>query len=404
MKNESKKHPARTIVYITRDLERALPLLGRKSTYIVSNTSPFAKKLAKKYKGLFLISNEQILDTRELLSNKKVIDFIDSLADVSLVVFKSTPAIENICKEHRWKLLNPPSELSSTIEEKISQIDWLHDAADLLPPHTIISGSSLRFEGENFIIQFNRAHTGSGTILINSTAKANEISNKFPNRPLRKTKLISGPVFTSNNIISGTKILSGPISYQITGMQPFTDNGFSTIGNDWSLPAKLLSKKNLKEYEQIVKSVGQKMIQSNWSGLFGIDTILDETSGHLYLLEINARQPASTSFESTLQKKLGESTMELHLKALIKDKDIPKPKNIKNGAQIILRNGDKVDRKSAEKIARTLEKLGFSTIFYRNETPNTDLLRIMSKKGIMSNHNEFNKIGLSIKQAIEKYV
>jgi hypothetical protein len=402
---EPSKTSATPIIYITRDFERALPLIKQKSDFIITNSSTFAKKIAKKNRRIILISEDHLLDTSELLRQSSVSKLINSYPGANLVVFKNTALIENICRMNGWKLLNPPASLSAKIEEKISQVEWLKDLSHLLPPHQIINGSKIKFSGRPFIAQFNRSHTGSGTFLINSTKIASEISSTFPNRPVRISKFIEGPVFTSNVVVSVNRnILLGPISYQITGLKPFTNNDFATIGNDWALPNKILSKQHIIEFTKIAQSVGKKLSDENWRGLFGIDVILDTVKNKIYLLEINARQPASTTFESELQSdKKSTTTFDLHLMALLQKELNQMPTNISNGAQIILRVPDPHEPKDLSKIIKILEKSSFKTILYPNQKPGNDLLRIMSKKGIMSNHNRFNKTGKKIVEIIEKY-
>ena len=55
------------------------------------------------------------------------------------------------------------------------------------------------------------------------------------------------------------KILLGNISYQITGLKPFTDLPFATIGNDWALPYKILSPEQIKQYNKIATEVGRRL-------------------------------------------------------------------------------------------------------------------------------------------------
>ena len=114
-------------------------------------------------------------------------------------------------------------------------------------------------------------------------------------------KYIDGPLFTNNNVVAKDTVLLGNINYQITGLLPFTENPFSTIGNDWELPRKILTKKQLARYNKIATDVGNRLRDSGWKGLFGIDVVLEQSTGKLYLLEINCRQPASTTYESQLQ-------------------------------------------------------------------------------------------------------
>jgi hypothetical protein len=393
--------PKNPVVYVTRDIERALAFVHQKSYFIITNASGFAKSLAKKNQNLILVSRPTPADTHELLKTSETREFINSLKEPSILVFKNTPQIEKTCNDNGWKLLNPSAELASKIEEKISQVAWLGELSDMLPPHKIMNGAELDWSGKNYIIQFNRAHTGSGTQLVASESEVSAIKLKFPERPLRVTDFISGPVFTSNNVVVGNKVLNGPIMYQITGLSPFTGNPFATIGNDWELPSKILSNEQVKSFLDIANEVGKKLIVSGWKGLFGIDVIMDEKSGKLFLLEINARQPASTTYESELQGNV-LTTFGAHLSALLgKDHEPISP--VTEGAQIILRC-PKNGIFDLSELENELTKLGLKTIPYEASGPEKDLLRIQSKKGIMYAHNQLNELGLTIKKVVEKYV
>jgi hypothetical protein len=235
-------------------------------------------------------------------------------------------------------------------------------------------------------------------------------------------------------------IAIGNISYQITGMPPFTDSPFATVGNDWSLPHSLLNERHLKELHNIAEKIGAKMSDGGWKGLFGIDVIYDEERDELKLIEINARQPASTTYESQLQTKfrghltsprlrqaggsVGSTIFEAHLAALL---DLPTevllahknlgkgetkegstfPKNtieINDGAQIVQRVTKTLTAQMVEmshKIA-ALNKAGYTTIPYSNTKPNSDFIRIQSDKGLMEKDGKFNKRGFEIVEILEK--
>ncbi|PLX28235.1 hypothetical protein C0581_03045, partial [Candidatus Parcubacteria bacterium] len=220
------------IVYITRDIERACGLpIDTHGYYIISNLSDFAKEISKGHENVLLIDEKEQPDTWKLLKNEKVIDFINNLDNPHIVVFKNTPQIERICEEHNWNLLNPSAELSNNVEEKLSGFEWLGDLQKHLPQTEIKLCKDIIFEDKPFILQFNRAHTGSGTTLIESEEQLKKIQEKFPERDVRISDYIEGPMFTSNNIVTNNTTLVGNISYQITGLEPFTDQSFSTIGN-----------------------------------------------------------------------------------------------------------------------------------------------------------------------------
>ena len=418
-----------TIIYVTRDAERANAIEQSEKYVIVTNE-----------KG-------SMLDTYELLQTEHVEKLMGERKDSAILVFQNTLRIERFCREKSWKLLNPSAELSKKIEEKISQYEWLGDLQKFLPKTEIKKVSEINFIGKKLVVQFNHAHTGGGTHIISDNKKLSELKNKFPDRPARVSEFVDGPVFTLNTVVAENGIFFGNISYQITGLPDFTDNPFSTIGNDWKLPQTILSEKERERIFEIAEKVGEKMKKENWLGLFGIDVILNQKSQEIFLLEINARQPASTTCENILQKSSGKdmTTFEAHISALLGEKvsDIQK---ISDGAQIILRvkkakkeqNGflrnasalthKKISgyfgaRKSERSAQATkypeifcaagsvlenhsapslLSKAGFSVISYNNVKHNSDLLRIRSKKGIMESHNKLNSTGKEISSIIYK--
>lgn len=398
----SKRLIRHRLFYVCRDIERATGLdLSFKNYFIITNESKYSKLLSKRYSNIILIRATSQLDTRELLELKKTKSLIKKGDFV--VVFKNTPQIEKICKNHNWNLLNPKAEISSRVEEKISQITWLGPLSKYLPKHKIDICKNINWRWKNFIIQFNHSHTGSGTILVDSKEKLEEIKNKFPMREARVVEYIKGPLFTNNNVVWGDKIMVGNINYQITGLSPFTDNHFATIGNDWALPHKILSKEQIKEYKKIVLAVGKRLKKDGWKGLFGVDIIVDENTKKLYLIEINARQPASTTFESILQaqsktKSKLITTFQAHLGSLFElEPNGYELIDINDGAQIIQRVTQRIDRIRMPKIESGEVT---NAIMYENTNLGSDLVRIQSKKGIMDNHNIFNEVGQTILVAV----
>ncbi len=402
------------IVYAARDLERTLGLsIATKGYYIISNYTTFANSLAKGRKNILLIKEKQLLDTRELLQHDKTSKFINAINNAQVLVFKNTIQIEKICLEHDWRLLNPSAELSSKIEEKITQVEWLGGLRKYLPPFKITIAKEIKWTGEKFILQFNRAHTGNGTLLIESENQLKQIQTKFPNREVRVTEFVDGTMFTNNNIVNEKKVLSGNISYQITGLKPFTNLPFATVGNDWALPHKILSAKQKKNYEVMVQDIGRKMMLSGWKGLFGIDVMCDKKSGKLYLIEINARQPASTSFESQLQSvipvkmrilKDSLTTFQAHLLALNGQKGTnTKLTIIKDGAQItqkVLKSKNKITGKKLDSIVNGFCKNSFKAFVYKNIEVESDWIRLQSAKSIFKDQNNLNEVGKKLKDFV----
>ncbi|HEY9583739.1 MAG TPA: ATP-grasp domain-containing protein, partial [Candidatus Paceibacterota bacterium] len=304
-----------SIVYVTKDRERAEGM---------SENDEY-----------FILSDNGFRDTYDLLSDEKNIDFIRRKGS-SVLVFKNNIHIEKLCKDKGLQLLNPSAELSEKVENKISQIKWLGELEYMLPKHSVSIVKNIEWNKKFFILQWSHGHTGDGTILIKNENNLQALKDKFPHREARVTDFIKGPMFTLNIVVTAQEILLGNISYQITGMLPFTENPWSTIGNDWSLPHTILTENHIKDIEDMARKIAEKMRRDGWKGLFGIDVIYNEERDCINLIEINARQSASATYESQLQKKNADHTtiFEAHIKALLHE-PITKPTiQINDGAQI----------------------------------------------------------------------
>lgn len=404
------------ITYITRDIERALGMEPSNDYIIVANKTPYAEKFATKFpENVWLvngITKDGVLGTRELMDHSVVREKLASRHS-DILVFKNTARVEEAATKNNLRLLNPKALLSETVENKMSQIEWLGELGKKYLPHLVIMPArNLTWTGEPFIVQWAHGHTGGGTFLINSENELKTIQQKFPYRVTRRTTYIRGPSFTVNAVVAADKILVGNVSYQITGITPFTDNQFSTVGNDWGATHSLLNATEIEFIETMASDIGKKLNIAGWRGLYGVDIIRDDATGKIYLIEINARQPASTSFESylqnenRLQRRLGKvatgsegiTIFEAHLKALLGEKIDQPLIPINTGAQILQRVTKNVKSVPTEKIT-ALESAGYNIAIYPNTDLNEDLVRIQSTQGIIETHGIFNSRG---KEIVEK--
>lgn len=394
----------RPVVYVTRDIERALGLpLGTPGYSIIANASAFANEMAVGHPNVLLIQEDHILDTHELLAHPKTAEYIRTITNPSILVFKNTKIIEKICGAHGWPLLNPSAQLSAQIEEKITQLSFLPALSSFFPDYQVIIGKELEWQQTPIVVQFNHSHTGSGTKLITAESDLNELKNTFPNRPMRVAPYITGPLFTNNNIVVGSNVFVGNMSYQITGLTPFTDNPFATIGNDWAFPYHTLSETERQAYHKIATTVGAELARHGWRGLFGIDAILDSATRQWRLLEINARQPASTVYESQLQMNTRTQTpsdnvtsFEAHILGLLGIETTTSLVPIQHGAQIIFRNRPSHQFRDALGLISALQAANIFVLPYENTTPGSDRLRMQLPTTLMADHNLLNEDGKMI--------
>ena len=399
-----------TVIYVTREIERALGMAPQSNYRIVSNRTPYGEIIQKQYPEFVTLIDApatKLLGTTDLLSHETTRTLLKKFSTPVILVFKNTMRVESAARTLNSRLLNPPAMLSERVENKLSFMRWLGPlAAKYLPPHTAKVTKLISWRNEPFVIQWAHGHTGDGTILINNQDDLRAIQDRFPERMARLSTYISGPSFTVNAIVTPERILIGNVSYQITGLAPFTDNMFSTIGNDWALAHRFLSNDDLQSISTIVTEIGRKLQSEGWKGLFGVDVIRDDVHKRFYLIEVNARQPASTTYESVLQTQAREkgarglTTFEAHLRAL---RGLPIDQElieISDGAQIVQRVTKNV-QSIFEDACKNLPQSGYDVIVYQNSAPNSDLIRIQSPSGIIENHGMLNVRGREIAETIK---
>ncbi len=447
------EQPKQTVIYVTREIERAMGMAPNEHYRIVANRTPYGETIKKQYPDFVTLVESptpKLLGTGELLDHPKTAAVYEEIANSfitpakatvqdrsadspvipakagiqgqttgngntldsrfhgndktipNFLVFKNTARIEPIAHAHGWKLVNPLASLSEQVENKISQVAWLENSAEYyLPKHQVGPLKRMTWTGEPFVLQWGHGHTGDGTILVNSQAELDKWKARFPYRMTRVSALVSGPSFTVNALVAGDDVLIGNPSYQITGMAPFTDSRFATVGNDWSAVRNILSEAELRSIENLAKDIGMRLKDSGWRGLYGVDIMRDDERGRIFLIEVNARQPASTPFESFLQEServkgaAGLTIFEAHLKALLGEAITEPLIKIKDGSQIIQRVTNAV-RSVPANAASALESAGYQVVSYANTELNADLLRIQSMNGIMAGHDVFNEKGKEI--------
>ncbi|MES2216156.1 MAG: hypothetical protein V4481_02575, partial [Patescibacteria group bacterium] len=183
---------------------------------------------------------------------------------------------------------------------------------------------------------------------------------------------------------TGLTVIESAVSNVFQGLE------YQTIGD-----------KEISSITLLAATLGEKLRADGWKGLFGIDIIRDQERNRIFFLEINARQPASTTFESILQNENrtagipGETIFEAHLATLYNQPITAPLIPINDGSQVIQRLTSKVHSFSA-KTEKALSDLGLTLIPYNNTDENSDLLRIQSRLGIMEIHGRFNTRGKEI--------
>jgi glutathione synthase/RimK-type ligase-like ATP-grasp enzyme len=200
-------------------------------------------------------------------------------------------------------------------EDKILQYQNLSPAGVRFPQTVISRFGDLKFSdisstlGLPFVVQFARGHTGSGTHIINDEGQFNSLQQEFVQRTVRIGKYIKGIPYTVNACITKKGMVAAGLCYQITGVTQLTPLSGGTVGNDWNY-RKGFTEDLLKDLIDQLNKISNKMREAGFLGMFGIDLIIGEDSS-LYIIEVNARQPASIPMLTKMQLKAGEIPLSL---------------------------------------------------------------------------------------------
>lgn len=313
-----------TIFYLCNDPERALGLEKVLSNYhiVCTDNNPMVDALIADGVKIFSLARHLQEDkpifrnSNRLLQHSAVQQYIKENTPPNetpnIMVFKIAPNIERSATTLGYKVLNTSAELNRKFENKIPQYQTLTKEGVNFPKTVITNLANATYEGltkelgEDIVIQFNRGHTGLGTIFLRDGEHLEKLAANFRSRDIRAAQKIEGQPWTINACVTRHGVVHGGLSYQITGVEGITDQLGGTVGNDWS-KLDMLSSELKNQIDKETIKIGEAIAKEGYKGLFGVDFITTD-SGELYTIEVNARQPASTG---------------IHNKMMLQDKRVP---------------------------------------------------------------------------------
>lgn len=326
-------------------------------------------------------------NTSSLLRNRKTQDWINSHSQQpKILVFKPSPSLEKICQKQKWSLLANPAKTNRFFENKIIFSRQLAKLSLPQPEFNIQNFHQLDYPkikkkfGPEFFIQFARGFAGSSTFLIENQSQLTQLQKKYPNKPCKISRKISGPTYSLNCCLTKNNglVIQKPF-YQITALPQLNRSPGGTCGNIYS--DKLKNIKNLSQLYDDIEIFSQLLIQKKYRGIFGLDFVIDEKTGQYFFIECNPRLTASIPMISKLQ---------------IKNKEIPLL------AIHILEMLDidyQIDYKARKKIEEN-PSIG-SQIIFRNINDQPSIPTIFLSSGIYISKQKFSNI-LKLKEILLK--
>ncbi len=253
----------------------------------------------------------------DILSEKLVQDYINSFAPkekVAIYIFISSPKIEEICRDNKWRLIASETILF----EKLNSKDFFFNLLEkigLSREFEIFNSDNFYLEkerlfdkfGEKFVLQTFIGAGGRGTFFAtrdNYEKVIKSLNLEGPQKILVSFFVEGFDIAITGCVTRDNGVLSGFARHQFIGVEAIVSGKeiakYSFCGNDWTLNDNHADNIQ-KQAETFVQKIGNFLKKEGYIGIFGIDFIYDEKRGVLVPLEINPRligsYPIETQFE-----------------------------------------------------------------------------------------------------------
>ncbi|MBI4226593.1 hypothetical protein HY612_05780 [Candidatus Roizmanbacteria bacterium] len=414
MPNWKNSFSNQSFFYITPDVKRGLGLENILPHFhiICSYFDPLIPVLRKQNANIFCLEEidqnqkEVFNNSGKLLENPHVNNYIakNSRGGTNVLLFKPSVKTELICEEMAYRLLVNSSHLNRKYENKIS----FHElVAENFPQNAVPAvigylknfrfGILVRQFGLPFIIQFSLGWAGKTTFLIREENEFNELINRFPDTPVKISKYIKGFTILNNACIYNGRILISPPAYQLSGFKELSSSPFVTCGRQW--PAEFLANESRKLIFDLTNQVGKIMAIDGYKGYFGLDFIIDEESGKVYISENNARFTASSAFWTKME--IGRSITPLMAYHIAHFTGVDLGLNYLNDGDIC---ASQVIFRDKNIQPKNLEEVGFGVFThfdnkwkltkseYKPEKLGTDEIIFMKRAQIISDDGEISRV------------
>jgi len=305
------------LFFFSRDSERSLGLESVLENYFIAavESNYISHSLAKVKQDGIKVTQEDgdVLrtdSTLELVKNQKVQEWIRQKAPNKFYAqffHFNQPAVA-VLENLGGTVLNVSADLNRKFEGKLSQYKVFEENSIPTPKAIITSVSEVTWDSlktglgtDKFVIQEDRAHTGTGTHFIDSESGLLYIQKQLDGNTVKVSQMIEGHSYTINGCVTKKGVFVAGLQYQITGIKDLTPGKGSTIGNDWTHGYRSVTPEMRTHIFEVTKKIGEVMQKDGFRGLYGIDLVVKDNE--YFVIEINARQTANIPMQTKLELK-----------------------------------------------------------------------------------------------------
>lgn len=311
-----KKHfEGEDVFFVTPDVKRGLGFAGILPNYhiICTDFDPIIPILRKQGANIFCleeqnITGSEIRNSAKLLENTQVLDYIrnNSKAKPKIMYFKPSVKLDILIEKNGFTAIGNNTKLNDLFENKISFYKLAQkELSDYLIPAEVGVLGELNYNqltknfGSMYVLQFGHGWAGKTTFFIKNEKEFTNLKEKFSFTKVKVGKLVRGFTVLNNCCIYQDKIFVSQPAIQIDKIAQLSDKPTVTCGRQW--PVKFIDNKQNETISDISETIGNLMREEGFRGFFGIDFLVEETTGKIYLSEVNPRLTASSAFYTLME-------------------------------------------------------------------------------------------------------
>lgn len=388
------KNLNKPIFYLTNDVARGIGLENILPNYhiVCLDDHPLIDILEKAGVSVFCLErqlglrNSVYRNSGTILSHPKVLSFIKEKSNgetPNILFFKPQRRIEILAEKNGFNLIGNSVSVNRFFEDKISFFEICQKENLPVPPgetedlQKINYSELVRKYGERQVVQFGRGWAGNSTVIISEEKQILNLKQKFGHIKVKVNKYLNCRTILNNAVIYKEDVFVSEPALQIKADINLTSTPTGTGGRQWPCELENGQKEKIKV---ISDRVGETMKRKGFKGFFGLDFLVEEKTGEVYLAENNARLTYSVPFFTKLELKSGVfPLLGYHLSAFFSDRVLEKtdyePVLIKGG-EIVARNTEDYPVKVWGEVKTGLYRQNFEykkEVYFLEETDASDI-------------------------------
>lgn len=256
-----------------------------------------------------------------LLRQPAVADYLRrSGGSVLFLMFE--PQTEALVRSLGLTVAFPPATLRQHLDNKVTTTRLADRAGIPSVPNVLAHVDSYRTLrdvahglGPDLVVQLPYGDSGATTFFISSEADFLSCANQIAEQPTVKImKRIRCRQATIEGCVTRYGTLVGPLMTEMIGFAELTPYPGGWCGNEvfGSGASLTMSPAVRRQAKQVTLAIGEQLRQAGYWGVFGLDLLIDQDNGALYLGELNPRITGVTPLTSQTAMDRGEVPLLLY--------------------------------------------------------------------------------------------